>query len=474
MCSISNGRRFAASWLLLLIPLGMVSGWWAVRQPDRMAPRKLPLSLETLWYDEYDLSAMALRGLNAELGRQAGAASPPPRVPYESFSKAIEAPRALRARYFLEYPHAVLVLFRAGYWIQPAWREVSLPPALPDAAYHNIASHDPETDDQFRVWRVFAKASAFYSGVMAAAWLVLIVVLEWLYPASWRGGSFLLCLPAAVFFTLNRFDVLPALCTALCLAALAHHRWSWAGIALGVGTLLKAYPILFAPLILRYLWPHRQQLLRFGSAYTLTTSLALAPLLFGADFAAVIAPYRYQLFRPPEFGMTIYGCLLPIDLAEGWIGSAFRWSAMGGTMLAALATPIRSLPSLLRRSALVLAGVVCLAVFYSPQWVLWFVPFVAPLVRQDTSLRWTAISLDGVNYLTFPIWFWVLPAVGIWLGYADREFDPWLIQIGNFLRLSRFLIVGALIARLLYADWGIGWRSGHYPVEVGSLPVSRS
>lgn len=445
-------------WLiLLLLPVGMCAGWLAVRQPDRQAPRKWPLSLESLCYDEYDLTAMALRGLNAELGRQPGADSPPRMVPYETFSKVIEAPRPLRERYFLEYPHAALLLFRAGYWIQPGWRDAPIPPGLPDAAYHNIAAHDPETDAQFVVWKIFVRASAFYTGVMVAAWLALLVVIERLYPTEWRGGSFLLVLPAAVFFTLNRYDILPALCTALSIAALARHRVGWAAVALGVGTLLKVYPVLFVPLILRYLWPLRGQAIRFAVSYLLTASFALAPLLFGADLTAVVAPFKYQFSRPPEHGLTIYGCLLPMELAHGSLGSIFRLSALAAAGLLAVATPIRDLESLLRRAAFVLAVVVSLAVFYSPQWLLWFIPWIAPLVRQDRLLRWSAIGLDLVNYATFPIWFWVLPVVGKSMGFVDQELDPFLIQSGNILRLVRFALLGVLTIRLIRTELGIGW-----------------
>src|SRR5262249_15705581 len=159
-----------------------------------------------------------------------------------------------------------------------------IPPGLPDCYYHNIASHNPETSDQFAAWRLFVVASRFYVGVMFIAFMMLIVVLEIGYTpdGQLRGGTLLVLLPGMLFFTFDRFDLLPGLLTALSFACLGRNRIAGAALFLGLAALIKVYPVLFVPVILRYLWPRRGEALRFAAIFTGTSLLALWPLLTGA------------------------------------------------------------------------------------------------------------------------------------------------------------------------------------------------
>ena len=49
-----------------------------------------------------------------------------------------------------------------------------------------------------------------------------------------------------------------------------------------------------------------------------------------------------------------------------------------------------------------------MAVFWSPQWLVWFLPIIVPLARQRPWLLCFAILNDLLNYFNFPILFWVL------------------------------------------------------------------
>ena len=442
---------------LVGVPILAFAYWLSVQPHDRMAFEYSELQWQWLVYDPYDLSAMALRGMNAEMGRSAGAPVMPQHISAPYFSRFIETPRPLKPRYFLEYPHAVLLLFRVGYWIQPEWHDTPIPPGMPDCSYHNIAMHIPENEDQIAIWRCFVVATRFYVGVMVLAWIMLMAVLEWGYGqgTDLAGGSLLLLLPGSMFFTLNRFDILPALLTALSFACLGRRRVIGAGLFLGMATVVKVYPILFVPLLLRYLWPDRRLVLQFVLAYVAANFLSLAPALFGDDWQAIAGPYLYQLTRPPERGLTIYGCILPDYLAQGLPGMTFRMGALALVMGLVLATPIPSLNSLLRRCALVLIVFVSFAVFYSPQWLLWFAPLLLPLVGRNRRIGGSIIALDIVTYLTFPFWFFTLPDVIVEIaklfdalpevgkdGAVDKMLDTVLTQIGILLRISRFICIG--------------------------------
>ncbi len=461
--------------LLIGVPILAFGCWLGIQPDDRLEAFDSRYQWHSLIYDPYDLAAMVQRGMNAELHRKAGAPGIPKYVPEVYYSRSIEANRPLKPRYFLEYPHALLLLFRAGYWIQPGWSNYKtqpelIPPGLPDCCYHNIAIHDPENLNEFTIWRFFVVATRFYVGVMVAAWLLLIVVLEWGYGPGTElsGGSLLLLLPGAAFFALNRFDVLPALFTALSFACLGRRRIVVAALFLGLATVVKVYPILFAPLMLRFLWPDRRSSLRFALAYIAANLLSLTPLLFGDDLRAISAPYLYQLTRPPEQGLTIFGCLLPANLASGVTGAMFRIGVLGAASLLTLTTPIPDMRSLLRRSAIVLFVFVSMAVFYSPQWILWFAPLLLPLLARERKFGKWIVGLDAVTYLTFPVWYFVLgelaPDITKWLyefpvegkdAVTNEYLDVLLTHFGNLLRLLRFICIGVMTWHLVDGEYHV-------------------
>jgi hypothetical protein len=65
------------------------------------------------------------------------------------------------------------------------------------------------------------------------------------------------------------------------------------------------------------------------------------------------------------------------------------------------------LRAVLRRCALVLIVFAMLAVFWSPQWILWFLPLTVPLATRR-AVAVAVVVLDLVNYFSFPILFWIL------------------------------------------------------------------
>jgi hypothetical protein len=103
---------------------------------------------------------------------------------------------------------------------------------------------------------------------------------------------------------------------------------------------------------------------------------------------------------------TFYGRVLPTELGRS---KEARLGLIALSLLAAVATRPADLASVLRRCALVLILFVSLAVFWSPQWILWFLPLTIPLARRDRWLLVPAVALDVVNYVSFPILFWLVP-----------------------------------------------------------------
>jgi hypothetical protein len=399
----------------LVPPLYLALVLW-LQPPDRLTPGWSGPMFRAV-YDDWDLTAMALRGLNASLGRTAGRADNPEQVPADDYARALDEPRPLQPRYYLEYPHAALLLFRVPYWIEPV---TDVPAAGLDGGYGNIVEHTPRNDAERRLWRQFRRVIQTYLVMMCVATLLLLAVVRAGYEpgAEVSGPLVLMVLPAAVYFSLNRFDVVLALLTALGFACLGRRRYLLSGLLFGTATAIKVYPALLVPLVLRFLWPSRRDALAWLAAYGAAVAACFLPPLVLSGWQAVWEPFRFQLTRPP-MGMMAYGHFLPQRLEENdLLGRSFR---LGTVVLAVLLLAWRRPPDLsglLRRGAIALIVFISVPVFYSPQWILWLLPLLVPLVMRQWALAVPIVALDLVTWGTFPLGLQVPEAVAVYARYA--------------------------------------------------------
>src|SRR5262245_50150016 len=138
--------------------------------------------------------------------------------------------------------------------------------------------------------------------VMALCLLGTMAVLRVGYePDSALAGSvFLFVLPAALYFSLNRFDILPPLLVALSLACLGRRHVVGSAALLGLATMVKVYPLLLAPFLFRYLSDGRRRRFTWAGVYVGTMAVCFLPPVLAWGWDATLAPYDYQLSRPPE------------------------------------------------------------------------------------------------------------------------------------------------------------------------------
>lgn len=343
---------------------------------------------EVRWLiDDIDAAGRILRGLNANEGRLAGKTAEPPGVEYELFLKSGSA--ALEPRYFLEYPQAALAVFQIVIALSdPQWQ--SLPNDLLDSLYHNIAHHAPQGENERLIWASFHRIAAAFNILFCLALLLMMWLLR-------DGPIVLLALPGAVYFSLHRYDILPSLAVLLALFATDRKRPFLAGSWLGFAIMLKAYPLILAPILLRSLgWRVLP-----GIAWPIAVFLGYA--VAHGDWQAMAEPYCFQLSRSPEPESALYGNLLPLWLGGPGLAGLVRNGIMLLAVLALCRTKANSLNDLLRKCALAVLVFTALQVFYSHQWLLWLTPLCIPLAAKDRRIFWILFALDLVNYLSFPI-----------------------------------------------------------------------
>lgn len=275
------------------------------------------------------------------------------------------------------------------------------------------------------------------------------------------GGALVAATPLLMGPTiLARYDLWPVLLTGLALWCIATRRDTGAAIFIGLGALAKLYPLLLAPWVVAYVWR------REGTRAALRWSLLLAfVVLLGFGPFLVLAPEDTldmvvrQLERPLQietFGAAILMLLnevasLPLQVVHSYDS----WNLAGtlpdlvstGQTLTSLALLglvfvgfLRSRPT---RSALLLAVAAAMCVYvalgkvFSPQYVIWLVPFVAvvPAARGGLVAVGLLVAATLLTSLYYPANYW--PFV------HDQELG-WTLVI-----LSRNLLLCALAASLV-------------------------
>jgi hypothetical protein len=441
----------AARLLPFVVPAACCALALWLRPAGRTGPPDAAPWIDQLVYDDNDFTAYALRGLNARLGRHAGRRDVPERVYEPRFGEDLRENRSFAPRYYLEYPHAAQLLFELPYWFLPALP--ACPAALLDGAHEDVVYHVP-LPDEAALWAHWHRMAVVFMVAMLACHASLVATLAAGYQPGGGLGyrGWLLIFPGVLFFSLNRFDVVPVMLTGLSFACLGRGRLAGSAVLLAAGTLVKVFPAFLAPLVFRYLLSLPPgAAARWGLVYLATLLAFLGPAVYVWGPDEVMAPYVVQLSRTHE-GMTAYRYLVPFDgvrdelSGNGPVGRVFRPGTLAAVLMLLLARPIPELGGVLRRGAAVLITFMSLSVFYSPQWILWLTPLVLPLAGGRPRLATLVAILDLATWGQWPV-AWRL------LDLAESP-DITRNAVLTLLAFARLAALGLIVWNLLRADRG--------------------
>lgn len=240
--------------------------------------------------------------------------------------------------------------------------------------------------------------------------------------------ALLVVMPASLYFTLNRYDIVPAVFVSGALLALFSERMRTAAFLLALGAMSKWYPILLLPLFVSYECRRRA---RAGEAFGQALGGGLvAPLLVaGATCAALLAVtwfwdgggldavtyvYSFHAGRAPNPASLVSALTAPhrwglLSPDTPWLETATRALQFGPALVLAL-LPIRSRDALLWACLVVVAGFVTFSKVFSPQWILWFGPIAVLLVARARGLLALLVALEILIYVQMPVMFYARPA----------------------------------------------------------------
>ncbi|HEX7733827.1 MAG TPA: glycosyltransferase family 87 protein, partial [Ktedonobacteraceae bacterium] len=201
----------------------------------------------------------------------------------------------------------------------------------------------------------------------------------------------------------ERFDILPAACTLLCLLAAERGRWRTAYLALALGILLKLYPAVLLPAL--FLAEQRARGRTTVARWNWSNGLLCVGLVLAVmgGFAllnfqtAILSPLAYFLSRPPQ----IEALSASLVWLGGYFGAHYQVSFTFGSLnisssLIRFISPVNTLLTVVGLLAIywlclrqrvnlaqAFVGLICVLIatgkVFSPQYLIWLIPLLACL-----------------------------------------------------------------------------------------------
>ncbi len=251
----------------------------------------------------------------------------------------------------------------------------------------------------------YDKFAWVWVSLMLPLWFVVLQRLWTRFP---RPALFLWLTPTSLYFALYRFDALAVFLSLLCVEAIHADRLRRAALWLGLVTALKGYSLFLLPAFAVYVWRRRG----FGEA-VIASVIQLAPfaganlitLGFGGMDGLMYA-YRFHAARWLN-GESTWDAIayLTGPAIRDWLPRFPKLPLILEVACALVAAGFRPREprDLMRAFLFATTGFISFSVFYSPQFVLWLVPFAADFAWPLAS--WIVVACSWVTFAYFPVAF---------------------------------------------------------------------
>jgi uncharacterized membrane protein len=344
---------------------------------------------------------------------------------YERFAEAVLDGRVPYRDFFMEYPPGALAVF--------------LPPAAAGSGHYNAA---------------FKALMALCGIAMIFLVAQLLVRLGASVRRVWLGVLLLALSPLALGpISLNTYDAWPALLTVAALASLLAGAPLWALALLGAAFAAKVYPVVLLPPALVFVWrtAGREVATRAGAVFVGVAAVIVVPF-FALAPDGLAESFRAQAARGLQVE-SLGGALLAVAdhvaLYSATVvhktGRAISYE-LSGSLAEALAAVSSALQvaavlvvtwlyvrgrddafRLAAAFAAAIAGFLAFTRFFSPQYLVWLLPFVVLLGPAAWVLTAAALVLAQ-------LWFFHYADVFSLGGYV------WLVLLRDVLVLALFFV----------------------------------
>jgi len=219
---------------------------------------------------------------------------------------------------------------------------------------------------------------------------------------------FLFFMPGFLFFTINRFDILPSLLcmSALYLLTIERNKLSFSVLAVAVFT--KWYPAVVFPIFVLYLWRKKGKLpLAPLVCFLVTSVIIVAPTFIAGGFEAFWVPYKWHLARSYNEEGLFYILHVFSTKAFSYNIDNFLFKKIFLLMqfsgcLFVCTRKIDTIDKLFQTAMFSILTFASFAVIFSPQWLIWLTPLLMFTIKDKKDLvLW--ISFDVINYVHLAI-----------------------------------------------------------------------
>ncbi|MGB9693496.1 MAG: hypothetical protein ACPLYF_01485 [Fervidobacterium sp.] len=301
------------------------------------------------------------------------------------------------------------VYFERGRWFTEGTIPISEYPQIPTFLFgiNNLTSmwvNHENHDMQVGVY------SAFFSlGMLLILFLISKALLE-LLPPRVSNYMFLVLFPPTLYFTYNRFDILPAYLCLIAYNSATKKQWTMTSIILAIATFTKWYPVLLFPGFFAYATTLEKKFKwNMVVGFTITSIvIVLASYLYGG-LESVLAPYKFHMARGMEY---VAFPVLVDNLIRGVLGTQVSlpyffllfFIAQISAPILIFFTKIDSFDTLVDYCIIVIGVFVFFSRIWSPQWFLWLLPFL--IISANNIKKVGLIILYNLaTYLCFPLIF---------------------------------------------------------------------
>jgi len=372
---------------------------------------------------------------------------------YQGFAEAVLDGHVPYRDFFMEYPPGALAVF--------------LPPAAFGSSHYNAA---------FKCLMALCGVATL---LLIASLLVRLGVST---ARLWAAVLLFALSPLALGpISLNTYDAWPALLTLAALALLLAGRDMAAFALLGAAFAAKVYPVVLVPPAVIFVWRTRGRglALRALAAFATVAALFVVPFLALAPHG-LAASFRAQAARSLQVE-SLGGSLLAVSDRLGLYSATVvhrTGHAISYDLVGSLPETLAVLSSIAQAFAVVavawlylrgrddprrlavaftaaIAGFLALTRFFSPQYLVWLVPFVL-------LLEPAAWLLAGAALVLAQVWFFHYSDVFALGGYV------WLVLIRDLLIVALFVLTLLTLRRLPPEDEDPVLLEDELPLRVSS------